>query len=168
MASKILLCNQIFLLFDLDIIDRKGAKGAPDLVIEILSPSNAEKDQVLKLAKYEKHGVKEIWMIAPIKKVVFVYILNQFKRYDKPIIYQNSNDTVKAAVLPDFKISFQHIFARENVVNSELFEEGASEKAKNIAKNLLAMGLTPVEVTRGTGLDLDVVLKLRSKVYDTI
>jgi len=157
----------ILVICDLDIIDRRGAKGAPDLVIEILSPSNAEKDQVLKLAKYEKHGVKEVWMIDPIRKIVFVYILNQFGRYGKPIIYQNSNDTVKATVLTDFKISFEHIFARENIPNNELFKSGVEQERKRaeaekmtVARNALKEGISAEIVSQITGIDLSVISKL--------
>jgi len=157
----------ILVICDLDILDRKGAKGAPDLVIEILSPSNNEKDQVLKLAKYEKHGVKEFWMIDPVEQVVSVYILNKFKRYNKPVIYQRSDGVIKATVLEDFKISFEHLFTRENIANNELFEQGIEqgvEKNKlETAKNFLAMGLSIEDVSKGTGLELEYIKKLTQK-----
>ena len=150
----------ILVICDLDILDRKGAKGSPDLVIEILSPTTAKRDEKEKLPTYEKHGVKEVWIIDPIKLSVSVYVLNKFGRFNKPKIYQSRGDIIQATVLEDFKISLMNIFTKENVANNELFEEGALEKAKHIAKNFLAAGLTPEEVARGTGLDLDTILKL--------
>ena len=159
----------LLVICDKDILDQKGAKGAPDLVIEILSPNTAKRDKGKKLAKYEKHGVKEFWIIDPIKLNVSIYILNEFGRYDEPVIYQNRGDIIQATVLADFKISLTNIFTRENVVNNELHEtiradgaaDGALEKAKQIAKNLLATGLTPEEVAKVTELDLDTILNLK-------
>ncbi|WP_411830076.1 Uma2 family endonuclease [Metasolibacillus meyeri] len=56
-----IICNQ-------DIIKRDGIYGAPDLVVEVLSPSTARRDKGEKKALYEKHGVKEYWIISPDEK----------------------------------------------------------------------------------------------------
>lgn len=47
----------------LDIFDQQGAKGAPDLVVEILSPSTAKLDRETKCAEYERAGVRELWLV---------------------------------------------------------------------------------------------------------
>ena len=117
----------ILVICDRSIIDRKGAKGSPDLIIEILSPSTAKKDQTLKLTKYEKYKVKEFWMIDPLRKIVSVYVLNEFGRYNEPVIYQSITDIIEAAVLSNFKISLEYIFTWENVANNELFESGMEQ-----------------------------------------
>ena len=154
----------ILVICDLDIIDCKGAKGSPDLVIEILSPSSAEKDQVLKLAKYEEHGVREFWIIDPIERNVSVYLLNELGRYDKPMAYHSSDDFIHASVLSHFKINMTNIFTEENLVNYEVYETlreyGALEKAKQIAKTMLNDGFSLEEVAKRTELDLDIILKL--------
>ena len=56
-------------------LDERGCRGAPDWVIEILSPSSAAHDQINKLAIYERHGVKEYWIVHPTDRIVGVYRL---------------------------------------------------------------------------------------------
>ncbi len=58
-------------------IDEKGCVGAPDLVVEILSASTASKDQVKKRRLYERHGVKEYWLIHPIERYAHIYTLKE-------------------------------------------------------------------------------------------
>ena len=50
-------------------LNPRGCRGAPDFVIEILSPATAAKDQIQKVALYEKHGVKEYWTRASQRPV---------------------------------------------------------------------------------------------------
>ncbi|MDR1735724.1 MAG: Uma2 family endonuclease [Oscillospiraceae bacterium] len=57
-------------------IDENGCNGAPDLIIEILSPSTASYDKVIKYAKYLAAGVKEYWIIDPRDKTVTVHHLH--------------------------------------------------------------------------------------------
>ncbi len=58
-----------------------GCVGSPDFVIEILSPSTAQKDTGAKLQLYQEYGVKEYWMIDHTKKQVYVNLLNDEKVY---------------------------------------------------------------------------------------
>jgi hypothetical protein len=60
------ICNK-------DKLDDKGCRGAPDLIMEILSPSTASRDLQIKKNLYEKHGVKEYWIVHPGDKIVIVY-----------------------------------------------------------------------------------------------
>ncbi len=60
---------------DTDKIDDRGCLGAPDLVVEILSPGNSNKEMDIKFDLYEENGVKEYWLVNPSEKVIFVYIL---------------------------------------------------------------------------------------------
>lgn len=60
-------------------IERDGIHGAPDLVIEILSPSNAYNDFATKLRIYEKHGVREYFIVDPETKEVIAYRLSKGK-----------------------------------------------------------------------------------------
>ena len=77
----------IVVVCDRDKLDDKGCRGAPDWVIEILSPSTAGHDQILKLALYERHGVKEYWLAHPTDRIVTVYRLED-GRYGRPGVYE--------------------------------------------------------------------------------
>ena len=57
--------------------DGRGVQGAPDLVVEILSPSTNWYDRTCKFRKYEKAGVKEYWIVDPERKTVQVYRLEK-------------------------------------------------------------------------------------------
>ena len=54
-------------------LDDRGCNGAPDWVIEIVSPSSKRMDYLIKLLKYQKAGVKEYWVVDPERKSVMVY-----------------------------------------------------------------------------------------------
>ncbi|QJD87547.1 Uma2 family endonuclease [Cohnella herbarum] len=58
------------------IINAKRIEGAPDLVAEILSPSTSHNDKIRKKRQYEKHGVKEYWVIDPVHRLVDQFILS--------------------------------------------------------------------------------------------
>ena len=55
------------------IITEKAVKGAPDLVVEILSPSTAHRDRGIKLDLYARRGVREYWIVDPVRDVVDVW-----------------------------------------------------------------------------------------------
>jgi len=56
-------------------IEKTGCRGAPDLIIEILSPSNSAHDTVLKLKLYQENNVREYWIVDPDEKLVHIYIM---------------------------------------------------------------------------------------------
>jgi Uma2 family endonuclease len=56
----------VLIVCDRSKLDRRGMRGAPDWVAEILSPSTAGHDQITKLAAYERAGVPEVWLLHPI------------------------------------------------------------------------------------------------------
>ncbi len=63
----------ILVVCDPNKIDERGVVGAPDWIIEILSPGSASYDQITKRALYERVGVREYWVIHPIDGMVFIY-----------------------------------------------------------------------------------------------
>ena len=77
----------LIVICDRDKLDEKGCRGAPDWVVEVLSPSTAGHDQILKLALYERHGVKEYWLAHPTDRVVTVYRLEE-GQYARPTVHE--------------------------------------------------------------------------------
>jgi len=68
-------------------IDDRGCNGAPDLVIEILSPATSKYDLSDKRYLYERHGVGELWFVHPLDKTSMIFYLQENKRYASPVVY---------------------------------------------------------------------------------
>jgi Uma2 family endonuclease len=92
------------------IFEDKCCLGAPDLVIEILSPSTASKDMKKKRLLYERFNVKEYWIVDPVHKTVQVFTLGEDKLYGKSNIY-TSEDKIKVGLFADLEIDLKVIFA---------------------------------------------------------
>ena len=60
-----------------NIIKEENIKGAPDLIIEILSPSSAQRDKTIKKKLYAKNGVKEYWLVEPQKRTIEALVLGK-------------------------------------------------------------------------------------------
>jgi Uma2 family endonuclease len=65
-------------------LDDQGWRGAPDWIVEILSPSSAAHDQIRKRALHERHGVRESWLLHPVDRVLTIYRLGEDGAYGKP------------------------------------------------------------------------------------
>lgn len=89
-------------------IDARGCVGAPDLMIEILSPSTARHDKLLKFNAYLRAGVREYWIVDPDIKTVTVHILKDSEYTTKA--YADS-DTVPVRVLEGCQINLPDVFA---------------------------------------------------------
>ncbi len=86
-------------------LDDKGARGAPDWVIEVLSPATAGHDQIVKRRVYERSGVREYWLVHPIDRIVTVYWLTD-DAYGRPDIYELAGSTA-SRVLPELAIDWE-------------------------------------------------------------
>ncbi len=80
---------------------------APDLVVEVLSNSTAEKDRTTKFDDYAAHGIREYWIIEPEKETVEQYSL-QNERYE--LLLKARDGAIESIVLNDFKIPIRAIF----------------------------------------------------------
>jgi len=78
----------ICIVCDSSKLDKKGCVGAPDLIVEVNSPSTSKRDLNLKFSLYEKHGVKEYWVVYPNDEAVTVFILQEDGKYDEGKTYQ--------------------------------------------------------------------------------
>ncbi|MEO6718748.1 MAG: Uma2 family endonuclease, partial [Ferruginibacter sp.] len=68
--------------------DNRSVDGAPELIIEILSPGNTKIETKYKFDLYEENGVLEYWVVYPEYKQIYVYLLNEKEEYGKPNIYE--------------------------------------------------------------------------------
>lgn len=92
-----------------EILDEPSGKfhGAPELVIEILSPGrvNARRDLEIKRELYQMYNVPEYWAVKPLEKQIEVFKINLSKR-----VYAE-NETLETALLPNFKFNIKQLFA---------------------------------------------------------
>ena len=91
-------------------IDRRGVRGAPDWLLEALSPSTAAHDQIAKLRTYERAGVREYWLVHPGDRTLTVYVLDN-GQYGRPEIYE-LKDATPIGVLPGVAIAWDALIER--------------------------------------------------------
>ena len=90
----------------------KGAEGAPDLVVEILSPKTAHLDLEQKRLVYARTGVDELWVVDPEGEEVPVYLFREDPDLPKVILRSGDCDLLKTSRLPGFELCVQKIFER--------------------------------------------------------
>lgn len=90
-------------------LDDRGCLGAPDLVIEILSPGNNQKELLYKYKIYEEFGVKEYWVISPSEQTVIIYTLGEMDRYYPSKLFTLSEE-VSSSVLPGLVLKLDDVF----------------------------------------------------------
>ncbi len=90
-------------------LDDHGCLGAPDWIIEIISPSTASKDHIIKRELYERFGVTEYWIVQPLDRLVMVYQLNPDGHYGRPDVYTES-DVITVGILPELRIDLKRVF----------------------------------------------------------
>ena len=96
-----IICDQS----KLDKLDKLGCRGAPDWIIEVLSPSTTLKDMNTKRSLYEQHGVQEYWISHPEDRWLMVYSLDAQGRYGKPDVFGMDEPTVVQR-FPDLTIDW--------------------------------------------------------------
>ena len=106
-ADDTVVQPDILIICDRLKITKTGCRGAPDIVIEILSPSNAKKDMTIKFDKYRQAGVKEIWMLDLKKRYVKVCTKEEgnysYLEYINPI-------KIPVKLLDGFELDVAHVF----------------------------------------------------------
>jgi len=85
--------------------------GAPDLIVEVLSPSTARTDRLVKFGAYERAGVREYWLVDPRTRSVEVYALSEDGTYDMAGQY-TPGETVTSTVLSDLALPVDDLFVR--------------------------------------------------------
>ncbi len=99
----------ICIICDEDKLDDRGCNGAPELVIEILSPGNSKKEMDIKFDLYEENGVKEYWIVVPTEKTIFIYTLQNEKYIGlKPI---TEDGKIKSPLFIELNFDASEIFS---------------------------------------------------------
>ena len=89
-------------------LDEHGGIDAPDLIIEILSPGNTQKEMKIKFDLYEEYGVKEYWMVHPLDKTIMIYSLQNGKyQSHRPMI---EDDTARSVIFPNLEVVVAELF----------------------------------------------------------
>ena len=89
-------------------LDKRGCLGAPDIVVEVLSPSNNKKELRYKYEVYEQSGVKEYWVVFPDAQTLLVYTLVDGNFVPSRLMVEG--DIYRSTVLPDFALDLSVIF----------------------------------------------------------
>lgn len=98
----------ISVVCDKNKLDKNGCKGAPDMVVEILSPSTLRHDHFVKLGLYQRAGVQEYWIVSPENKTVQVYTLNNGTL--TPREFYGAGDVAKVNVLEGCFVELRKVF----------------------------------------------------------
>jgi Uma2 family endonuclease len=100
----------VFIVCDPQKIDARGMRGAPDWIAEVLSPSTAYYDRMVKLPVYERAGVPEVWLVSPMDRTVRIYRLRA-GRYGRATLLELRGQTPLTAV-PGVIIDWDQVVAR--------------------------------------------------------
>lgn len=88
-------------------LDEKGCLGAPDLVIEILSPGNSKKEVDNKFDLYQESGVREYWIVQPVDQNVFIFTLSDSGVF---VGLKPATEQLRSAIFPELSIDLKEIF----------------------------------------------------------
>ena len=92
-------------------LDENGCLGAPDMIVEVLSPSTAKKDWNDKFFLYEENGVREYWIVHPLDKTVHAFVLQNNGKYDAGNVYEREGK-VPVHIFDNYPIDLDDIFER--------------------------------------------------------
>lgn len=105
---KTVVQPDLCVICDLTKLDARGCLGAPDLVVEILSPGNTKKELDYKFSIYEEAGVKEYWIVHPTDKNIHIFVLQDGQYIGlKPY---TENQTITSRTFPELSFSTDEIF----------------------------------------------------------
>ena len=94
---------------ELSKLDERGCLGAPDLIVEILSPGSLQSDLKEKYELYERNSVGEYWVVHPEDSTVLIYRLNEGGKYQASRLF-TKGDKVNSVVLPGLELDLNEVF----------------------------------------------------------
>ena len=99
----------ICVICDKSKLDYRGCIGAPDLIVEIVSPGNNRKELHNKYRVYEEFGVKEYWVVSQSRQTILIYTLNERGKFCPSQIY-TLGEKISSSVLPGFELALDDVF----------------------------------------------------------
>lgn len=92
-------------------INERRIRGGPDFVVEVLSPSTASRDQIVKAALYEKHGVREYWVLDPIERLITIRLRNERGLFSE-VRFVEAKGMVPVSIFEGLKLDLDQVFSR--------------------------------------------------------
>lgn len=161
----------ISLICDEGKLERKGCKGAPDLVIEIVSPSSRKMDYIRKLALYQESGVREYWIVDPKSAQVTIY---GPEHGDMPV-QRSFSERIKVGVYDDLYLDLANLHGTLDEVLTEerqaAIQEGMQEGVEEGIQQGIQQGLAAlINSLKAVLPDLDAVCKAvtQNEIYKDI
>ena len=100
----------LYVVCDLSKLDDRGCLGAPDLIIEIISPQNSQRDTKDKFEIYQSHGVREYWIVTPNDETVTVFVLDESGKFQFVGLYAGDDKIPVNIFNGDLKIDLTEVF----------------------------------------------------------
>jgi Uma2 family endonuclease len=100
----------LFVVCDLSKLDDRGCLGAPDFVIEIISPKNSKRDTRDKFDIYQEHGVREYWIVNPSDENVTVFLLDEKGKFQFVSIYAEDDKIPVNIFNGELKVDLTEVF----------------------------------------------------------
>lgn len=95
---------------DLSKLDDKGCVGAPDLVVEILSPSNSKKEMSVKFDLYQEAGVREYWIVDSKARTILIYVLKDGSYVGERPYVQGESQTAHSVIFDGLVFDVDKVF----------------------------------------------------------
>lgn len=99
----------VCVICDLTKLDYRGCIGAPDIVVEILSPGNSKTELLHKYSVYEEFGVKEYWVVSVADKIFLKYTLDNGGKFQPSKLFTLTEE-ISSSVLPGFVLNLDDVF----------------------------------------------------------
>ena len=97
------------IICDLTKLDDRGCLGAPDLIVEILSPGNSTREMKIKKELYAESGVKEYWIVDYNHETLTQFSMEEDGNFGRPLIF-TSEETVPSVIFSDFMLNLVELF----------------------------------------------------------